>query len=180
MKKSKRQSGRVCDARAGCFAPPVGWCRSCVEYALLQVIGARRLVVCARVSAPVVAAPVVSAPVVVVADDVFQHAAPRCMAHKTVAGLGAVITANGMRRWRWAWKTRLSGPESPTRISQGWSLPWARVELPKNGNWRLQRAEHCVAGSERAPWDGLSVLPLEPLSVSYGCSATGPNQKTTP
>ena len=132
------------------------------------------------VAAPVVSAPVVAAPVVVVADDVFQHAAPRCMAHTTVAGLGAVITANGMRRWRWAWKTRLSGPESPTRISQGWSLPWARVELPKNGNWRLQRAEHCVAGSERAPWDGLSVLPLEPLSVSYGCSATGPNQKTTP
>ena len=110
----------------------------------------------------------------------LPNAAPRCMAHKTVAGLGAVITANGMRRWRWAWKTRISGPESPTRISQGWSLPWARVELPKNGNWRLQRAEHCVAGSERAPWDGLSVLPLEPLSVSYGCSATGPNQKTTP
>eukprot|EP00966_Prymnesium_polylepis_P008611 198722-Prymnesium_polylepis.1 len=102
------------------------------------------------------------------------------MTHKTVAGLGTVITTNGRRRSPPVWKTRHPGPETAIRIPQGRSLLWARVELSKNGNGRLQRAEHCVAGSERAPWDGLSVLPLEPLSVSYRCSAAGTNQKTTP
>jgi hypothetical protein len=55
-----------------------------------------------------------------------------------------------------------------------------RVELPKNGNWRLRRVEHGVALSEDAPWDGLRILITEPPSVSYGCIATGTNLKTTP
>ena len=79
-------------------------------------------------------------------------------------GAGVQRSQNGTRRWLRVWKTRLSGSESRIQIVQGPSLHRVRVELPKNGNWRLQRAEHCVAGSERAPWDGLSVLPLEPLS----------------
>jgi hypothetical protein len=52
--------------------------------------------------------------------------------------------------------------------------------VPKNGNWRLRRSEHGVALSEDALWDGLRILITEPPSVSYGCSAMGTNQKTTP
>ena len=54
------------------------------------------------------------------------------------------------------------------------------VELPKNGNWRLQRAEHGVAPSGDALWGGLKILTPEPPSVSYECSAAGTNQKTAP
>eukprot|EP00966_Prymnesium_polylepis_P136703 3158673-Prymnesium_polylepis.1 len=75
--------------------------------------------------------------------------------------------------------------ESPTRISQGWSLLRARVELPKLGNWRLQRAERCVALSGYAPWDGLRILaklaPENHRASQYRSVATMmPNQKTAP
>eukprot|EP00966_Prymnesium_polylepis_P065179 1512872-Prymnesium_polylepis.1 len=54
------------------------------------------------------------------------------------------------------------------------------VEVSKNGNWRLQRAEHGVGGSERVQCVELRILTPEPPSVSYGCSAAGTNQKTAP
>eukprot|EP00966_Prymnesium_polylepis_P150819 3483713-Prymnesium_polylepis.2 len=80
-------------------------------------------------------------------------------------GLGAVITANGRRRWPWAWKTRLPGSESLTQIAQGRFLPRVPVELPKNGNWRLQRAEHGVGGSRGASCDRVGVLTVETQCV---------------
>eukprot|EP00966_Prymnesium_polylepis_P210035 4864392-Prymnesium_polylepis.1 len=54
------------------------------------------------------------------------------------------------------------------------------VKVSRNGNWRLQLAEHGVAPSGNAPSDGLSILTPETPSVSYGCSAAGTNQKPTP
>ena len=55
-----------------------------------------------------------------------------------------------------------------------------RVELPKKGNWRLQRTEHGVALSEDAPQRGLRILITEPPSIAYQMVPNIPNQKVAP
>jgi hypothetical protein len=117
----------------------------------------------------------------IVADDEFQDAAPRCMAHKTVAcGAGPVITAKGRGRRLPAWKTRPPGPESPTRISQSRSLLRVRVEVSKLGNWPTTSAVACVVISGSIRWVGVRILPMEPLSVAYQTTSNMPNPKTSP
>ena len=52
--------------------------------------------------------------------------------------------------------------------------------MPKYGNWRLQLAEHGVALSEDAPWDGLRILITKQPSVAYQMVPNIPNQKVAP
>jgi hypothetical protein len=69
---------------------------------------------------------------------------------------------------------------TPTRISQGRSLLRARVEMSELGNCPLHAQDHRVALSGDALCDRVGVLPPEPPSVSYGCTAVGTNQKNHP